>query len=151
MLIFSQSTGEITRDGVSVVPGWDPDTKEVIWNGIRISPEDAGQFRGTSGPFAWAGRGEGKNNPAWQQIHNMGPLPQNTYSLGEWTVHPHLGPLVSELTPGPDQEMYGRDGFWIHGPGESNYGQESKGCVVIPRAWRELVRATCEKYIEVVG
>jgi hypothetical protein len=33
--------------------------------------------------FGWAGQREGKNNPAMQNVHNIGPLPVGTYTISE--------------------------------------------------------------------
>jgi len=79
----------------------------------------------------WSGNGLGKNQPEMTNVHNVGPLPVGTYSVGEWSDHPHVGPNSARLTQ-TSGESFGRDGFFIHGPGTTDYGQESKGCIVIP-------------------
>lgn len=100
----------------------------------------------------WAGHGEGKNNPAWQHVRNVGPLPQGLYRVDPWEdQHPGLGPMVAHLTM-VDGESYGRDGFYIHGPAQdpAKYGEESHGCIVIPRVHRLVVKGLLPAYIEVV-
>lgn len=107
---YSQSTGIITKDdGTVLVP--------------------AGH--------AWAGHGEGKNNPAMEQVHCIGPLPRGTYTLGAWGKHDELGPDSCHLTQ-TEGESYGRDGFYIHGPSQDpiKHGQESKGCIVVEHDYR---------------
>ena len=96
----------------------------------------------------WAGRQEGKNNPDMEDVHCTGPLPCGTYSVGPWGGHPPLGPDSTHLTQ-TSGESYGRDGFYIHGPGTVNYGQESKGCIVIPRAERLVVMGLAPDQITV--
>jgi len=95
---------------------------------------------GTVVAHGWAGRQEGKNNPDMEDVHSTGPLPAGTYSVGPWGDHPPVGPESAKLTQ-TSGESYGRDGFYIHGPGDADYGQESKGCIVIPHAEREAVMA----------
>ena len=98
----------------------------------------------------WAGKGGGKNNPAMQNIKSTGPLPQGVYSTGPWQIHPRLGPLAARLIQ-ISGETYGRDEFFIHGPSSKNYGQESKGCIIVPRKEREKVAALLPTTITVTA
>jgi hypothetical protein len=98
--------------------------------------DDTGQFVAKG----WAGCGDGKNNPAMQMVHETGPLPQGIYRVEAWGRHPRLGPLTARLIQ-IQGETFGRDAFYCHGPSSKNYGQESKGCIVIPRFDRERVAA----------
>lgn len=120
-LAYSQTTGELrTADGELVAKGW-------------------------------AGHGAGKNNPAMQAAHSVGPLPQGRYSVGPWeSLHAGLGPMVARLTQ-VDGETFGRDGFYIHGPALDpiKHGEESKGCIVIPRPGREEVKNLNPAFVEV--
>jgi len=92
----------------------------------------------------WAGHGEGKNSPAHQMDHDLGPLPQGVYEIGpwgDWSTQPypkHLGPLIASLTQ-VEGETYGRSGFFIHGPGGADSLESSKGCIEVPRIQREHV------------
>ena len=97
----------------------------------------------------WSGNGDGKNNPDMQDVHDVGPLPRGLYSVGEWGMH-DVGPISAPLTQ-ISGETFGRSAFYIHGPSlPAHYGQESKGCIVIPRPMRLLVQASGEKQLEVV-
>jgi len=103
--------------------------------------------------LGWAGNSAGKNDPTMEQVHCIGPLPKGLYRVGPWEAqHPGLGPLVAHLEQ-IEGESYGRDGFYIHGPAvdPSHYGQESKGCIVIPRAGREKVWSLDPGFVRVVG
>lgn len=103
--------------------------------------------------FGWAGHGEGKNNPALQASRALGPLPQGLYTVGPWEdVHPGLGPIVARLIQ-VEGETFGRDAFYIHGPAVSldKYGQESKGCIVVPRAGRLKVKALDPEFVRVLA
>lgn len=112
-LNYSQSTGCVTDD-----------------NGMNIA-------------IGWAGHGEAKNNPAMQGEQNLGPLPRGVYKVLPWEErHPGLGPMVARILQ-VSGETYGRSGFFIHGPSldKAKYGQESKGCIVVPRSDREKIKA----------
>ena len=127
MLIYSQSTGIMTRDGVKIALGW-------------------------------AGQHDGKNNPAMQAVRGIGPIPRGFYTIGPWEeTHGHLGPMVAPLTPDIENDMLADDGrarsaFFIHGASTgANYGQESMGCIVLPRADRQIVKGTGETRLQVVA
>mgnify|MGYP003333853596 FL=1 len=114
--------------------------------GLMTSPEGETIAQG------WAGHGEGKNNPEKQQIRETGPLPQGLYKVGKWQDHPRLGRMVARLEQ-IEGETYGRDGFFIHGPSKdpAKYGQESKGCIVIPYQARLKVKELSPSFIQVVA
>lgn len=91
----------------------------------------------------WAGHGAGKNNTRYEAEPCIGPLPRGWYEIGEPFTHPKVGPYALRLTPDPDTEMYGRDGFLIHGAAmdPAKRGEESKGCIVAGRTIRETIHA----------
>lgn len=98
---------------------------------------------GTLVTHGWAGHGNGKNNPTMQDQHELGPLPRGVYAVGKWEArHGNLGPIVASLTQ-TSGNTFGRSAFYIHGPDTNpkEYGQESKGCIVIPRPGRLAVKA----------
>lgn len=111
-----------------------------------ILTDEEGIFLG----LGWAGHGEGKNNPAMQDRRSLGPLPQGLYTVGEWHDDDTLGPLCARLTQ-VEGETYKRDGFYIHGPSRDpeRWGQESKGCIVIPRLTRDIVATRKPTHIKV--
>ena len=99
----------------------------------------------------WAGNGPGKNNPDMQDVHDVGPLPRGLYDIGDPENNPHTGPYSLRLTPHPENEMFGRSDFLIHGPAldPSRFGQESKGCAILVRPDRERIVSTGAKTLEV--
>lgn len=107
---------------------------------------------GTIVAEGWSGNHTGKNNPDMQAAHNVGPLPQGLYRVGQWQDHPRLGPMVVPLTQ-IEGETFGRSDFWIHGPSTapSRYGQESEGCIVLPRADRQHVHDLNPGFVRVVA
>lgn len=102
--------------------------------------------------IGWAGNGEGRNNPAMQSVHDVGPLPQGVYRVNPWEeTHGHLGPMVAPLIQ-IEGETFGRSAFFIHGPSRgANYGQESKGCIVVPRPLRAKIKAGAPNFLKVVA
>jgi len=100
----------------------------------------------------YSGAGNGKNNPAMQQVPNVGPIPQ-----GDWTItgppvntHDH-GPYVLTLKPAPATETFGRNGFLVHGDSIESPGCASHGCVIMPRPVREQVWNSGDHDLKVVA
>lgn len=93
---------------------------------------------------------EGKNNPAMQNVRGVGPLPVGTYVLGLPVMQSHLGPFAIPLCPAADNEMCGRSDFYMHGDTTPS-GNASEGCIIMPRAIRNLVWASDDHTIIVVS
>ncbi|MDR3720109.1 MAG: DUF2778 domain-containing protein [Candidatus Acidoferrales bacterium] len=100
----------------------------------------------------YSGAGVGKNNPAMQQVPNVGPIPR-----GDWTIagppvntHDH-GPYVLALKPAPTTETFGRSGFLVHGDSIESLGCASHGCVIMPRPVREQVWNSGDRDLKVVA
>lgn len=126
MLTFSQSSGTLTLNGVEYP--------------------------------AHAGRGDGLNNPAAQDQHGIGPLPRGWYTLGTWQdgrdyseADARLGPFVCRLEPDPENEMYGRSGFFIHGGNYSQPPTDSEGCIVTLPTVRHYIAQAGETRLQVIG
>jgi len=118
-LNYSQTSGQMTQDdGTLVATGFSGNNSRPGVNPTGI---------------------QGYNNPEMQSVHKIGPLPQGTYSVGKWGYHPELGNDSAPLTQ-TSGETYGRDGFYIHGPGE-DVANSSEGCIVIPHTERLAVEA----------
>ena len=99
----------------------------------------------------YSGAGAGKNNPAMQEVPDVGPLPQGGYLIGDPFDHPELGPHVMRLTPYPANEMYGRSGFLMHGDNPAHPGESSEGCIVMPRDVRDIVSQSADNHLTVVA
>lgn len=100
----------------------------------------------------YSGAGAGKNNPAMQQVPNVGPIPQ-----GDWTIagppvdtQDH-GPYVLHLQPAPQTETFGRSAFLMHGESIESPGCASHGCVIMPRPVREQVWNSGDRDLKVVA
>ena len=97
---------------------------------------------GTVKGHGYSGFGPGKNNPAMESIHDVGPIPRGRWQMTQWIDHDaHLGYGVIVLEPAPGTETFGRSGFRWHGGSQSHPGTASHGCIVLGwtagrfRAW----------------
>ncbi len=99
--------------------------------------------------YAGAVEGDGKNNPAMQAVHDVGPLPCGDYTIGPAYTHPKLGPVTMNLTPDSTNEMFGRTVFRIHGDNPEH--DASEGCIVQGRSVRERVNTSTDKRLRVVA
>jgi hypothetical protein len=136
--------------------------KETDRDALRVGDLDAlawtysqktGELQQDGEPVAtgYSGAGDGKNNPAMEDVHNVGPIPK-----GHWTiVGPPVnttehGPYVLSLKPASDTPTYGRDGFLLHGDSKESPGCASQGCIIMPRATREQVWKSRDPDLDVV-
>jgi type VI secretion system (T6SS) effector TldE1-like protein len=99
----------------------------------------------------YSGCDDGKNNPAMQAVHDVGPIPQ-----GDWTISgPPIntaehGPYVLTLTAAASTNVFGRSGFLMHGDSIAAPGTASKGCIIMPRTAREQVWNSGDRALQVV-
>lgn len=98
----------------------------------------------------YSGQPEFKNDPSKCAMHNKGPIPPGQYDIGAHVDTVTHGPFVLPLTPHPENEMYGRSGFLIHGDSVVHPGTASEGCIVMARAVREEVSESGDTLLQVV-
>jgi hypothetical protein len=55
------------------------------------------------------------------------------------------------LDPDPNNNMYGRDGFMIHGDSISNPGAASEGCIIMPHFARIAIANSTDKSLQVIA
>jgi hypothetical protein len=114
--------------------------------------QKSGELQQDGKPVAtgYSGAGAGKNNPALENVPNVGPIPQ-----GDWTIAgPPVdtadhGPYVLKLNPAAATETFGRSGFLMHGDSREHPGCASHGCVILPRPVREQVWTSADRELEV--
>lgn len=88
----------------------------------------------------YSGFGEmGKNKPAAERIHDVGPIPQGRYTIGYPEHHPRLGELAFPLTPAEGTATFGRSEFFIHGDSFEHPGEASRGCIILPHVERTTI------------
>jgi hypothetical protein len=113
----------------------------------RIIDEDTGEAVG----IGYSGFRDGKNNPSFQEVHNVGPIPCGLYTIqAPRDTHSH-GPFVLPLIPDAENEMHGRDGFLIHGDSVRFPGTASLGCIIMSRDVRERIWKTGDRRLKVVS
>jgi len=101
---------------------------------------------------AYSGAGEGKNNPAMENVPNVGPIPRGNWAIVGPPVDTHdHGPYVLRLEPAAETETHGRSGFLIHGDSKTRPGTASQGCIILPRAIREQVWQSGDRELEVIA
>ena len=87
----------------------------------------------------YSGRGNFKNDPDSESLHNRGPIPEGRYFIGDPVDTLTHGPYVLPLTPAPDNLMFGRDGFLIHGDSITDLGNASEGCIILAHQYRVAI------------
>ena len=99
----------------------------------------------------YSGAGAGKNNPAMQNVQDVGPCPVGFYDMGTAVDTETHGPCVIPLTPRPENEMYGRSGFLCHGDSVNAPGTASKGCIIQAAFVRHAMRDSQDRSLQVVS
>lgn len=98
----------------------------------------------------YSGAGEGKNNPAFEQVPNVGPIPRGTYEISPPFDTETHGPFVMRLLPVGPTYTFGRSGFLMHGDSVHAPGTASEGCVIMPRPIRERVASSQDNQLTVI-
>lgn len=109
--------------------------------------DDDGHLRG----IGYSGAAEGKNNISMENEHNVGPIPQGTYTMDgpvDSAVH---GPYAIPLIPDLDNEMFGRDHFLCHGDSLVEPGTASQGCIIMPHRTRVEMWESSDRRLLVVA
>ena len=96
--------------------------------------------------LGYSGAGEGKNNPAMQNVAKVGPIPEGRYEIilirdGSGALCDYKGKKapVLHLMPQEGNQMFGRAGFLIHGDSVGAPGTASEGCIILPHGARVLM------------
>jgi len=114
-----------------------------------------GDFAGTG----YSGNSQGLNNPAMQNVHNEGPIPQGQWTIGAFFDDPvptppdglvHKGPVVTHLTPNAGTQTFTRSGFMIHGDNAAMNHTASDGCIILSNSLRQQIRASLDNTLNVV-
>lgn len=135
--IYSQSTGSLSYQPPANMGGG--------------PPQPIGQ--------GYAGYGAGLNNPAMQNVSGSqpnpsGPLPQGTYTIGTQQTNITNSnknlPASMRLTPDPNNQMFGRDGFLIHGDNPAGSSSASEGCPILNRSVRNQIGNSSDTILRVI-
>ena len=91
----------------------------------------------------YSGHGPGVNAPNTQNLHGIGPIPQGVYTIAPPHADAQVGPVAMRLTPAPENVMFNRGDFLIHGGLSSDAitGKEtaSHGCIVLNHTARVAI------------
>lgn len=99
--------------------------------------------------YGYSGHGVHKNCPEDECIRHLGPIPRGKYRIGPRRDDPGgLGPVVMNLDPLPGTNTFGRSLFRIHGDNKEH--NASHGCIILPRAIREMIAESGEHELLVV-
>ena len=107
-------------------------------------------YNGQTVGIGYAGNGKGKNNPLMQNVKNMGPLPQGNYLIGEPYDSEHTGPFTLPLEPDKNNNMFGRDEFFMHGDSITEPVTASNGCIIMSRYVRNKINSSNDKILIVI-
>lgn len=111
--------------------------------GILLAPG------GGMSAIGYSGSGPGKDNPAWQDHHDVGPIPAGGYRMLEPYSSINHGPYVIALVSDTSNIMFGRSGFLIHGDSIAHSGSASHGCIILPKSVRKKVWESGDHRLEV--
>jgi hypothetical protein len=105
-----------------------------------------GELLGTG----YSGNGEGLNNPAMSDVHNVGPIPAGRWSISQPFTDPGKGHTVMRLSPLDGTETFGRGGFLIHGDNEAMNHTASEGCIILEFVLRQMIAQSGDDELQVV-
>lgn len=101
--------------------------------------------------IGYSGSPAGINNPAMQEIRDVGPIPCGLWTVGAPYEDPKKGPFTMALTPSSDTNTFGRDEFRIHGDRKTGpLFQASEGCIILPLFARQRIWESDDHQLEVV-
>lgn len=99
----------------------------------------------------YSGHEDGLNNPAMEQIHDVGPIPRGEYLIGEFFNDTDgKGPIVAHLYPMTETDVFGRSGFMIHGDNILGDKSASHGCIIAARQLRTAIQESGDKVLKVI-
>ncbi len=117
-----------------------------------VYSQSSGVLQNSDGLFiatGYSGAGECKNRPETQARHNQGPIPRGFYKFGKPYDSPKVGAYAIPLIPFPENEMFDRGDFLIHGDSIRDPGTASEGCIILPRRIRQLMYESDDHLLDV--
>jgi hypothetical protein len=100
----------------------------------------------TSLGLCYSGHGVGLNNSAYEDVHDVGPIPQGCYTIGRFFDDlGGKGPIVAHLAADAGNRMFGRSGFMIHGDNARGDHSASEGCIIASHNLRLEIAAEVEE------
>lgn len=87
----------------------------------------------------YSGHAPGINDPAMQDVKDVGPIPRGRYTIQPPHASEKVGPVAMALLPHHENEMHGRGDFLIHGDTAAMNRTASHGCIIMPLATRTKI------------
>lgn len=99
----------------------------------------------------YSGHGSGLNNPAYEAMANVGPIPAGMWRIVQWfDTYEDKGPIVAQLEA-VGFDPHGRSGFLIHGDNAAANFSASHGCIIASHECRAAMRAIPDFALQVVA
>jgi Protein of unknown function (DUF2778) len=99
----------------------------------------------------YSGNTSGLNNPAEENIHDVGPIPRGAWTIGAFFDDPEgKGPLVAHLTPNPGTNDFARSGFMIHCDNAALNHTASEGCIILAHPYRQQIADSGDTDLQIV-
>ena len=99
----------------------------------------------------YSGNTRGLNNPAMQNVPNVGPIPRGRWTIVSKGDSPHTGRFTIVLTPVKGTNTEGRSEFRIHGDNPKKDHSASHGCIILPLDARTKIWASGDRDLQVVA
>jgi len=120
---------------------------------------DSGKLYSSDGTLAGTGYSggncgknpEGVNNPAMTNIPDIGSISVGLYTIGSPFTDSIKGSLVMRLTPDPNNEMFQRSGFEMHGDTTEMNQSASEGCIIQNRVVTQAVANSTDNRLQVIA
>ena len=132
MWVYDQRSGRLRHNGVVIAVGY------------------AGCGIGKNNPLAQSSQG---SDPARKHHHcslGAGPLPKGFYTIGQLKYHGGVGSYSMPLVPDHKRGMFGRNGFYIHGPNRKHMKSSSDGCIILRLDARVIIWTSRDHRLEVI-
>lgn len=98
----------------------------------------------------YSGFGSGINNPDFESVPDIGPIPKGEYKIVQWyDKYEGKGLVVARLEP-VNHDAHGRNGFLIHGDNTEVNHTASHGCIVTSKDVRVNWRKSGDTKVFVV-
>ena len=105
-----------------------------------------GETRG----HGYAGAGPGKNNPLFERLKNIGPIPRGLWTIMAPIDSETVGPFALPLRPRKETITHVRSNFLVHGDSKTKPGEASRGCIILSRKLREEIWNSKDRILKVV-
>jgi Protein of unknown function (DUF2778) len=89
----------------------------------------------------YSGHGAGLDDPAMEQVADVGPIPAGDWTIAKARDRGHLGPTVMDLAPVAPFAAFGRTLFRIHGDNPAANHTASDGCIILEPQFRTRIAA----------